>query len=273
MNKETKGCRILAPVSLPSSGPGLVRIASHIFRKDVNLYALHLTKTDEITVSEDGQKTSKPISDKILKPMLKAARDNNVEVTPLTFTTSNVAEDISNISENNGINMILMGWHKPVMDESVFSGTVRDVLNSARCDVCVYLERQFNSYKNILVPFNEGIHDKAALQLAHKIAVNIDAMVTVLHIVKPRSHEDGPHSTTAYQRIEDFPDQHVKIHVIESSEPLETVLKIAKQNFDLIVVGLSETWGLDSSLLSNRHERLIFECPASILVVRKYSQK
>jgi len=274
---------ILISVSFPSSGPGLLKMASAIVPiHDLKVYALHLLKSNEISISGLGEENEKKDYIEAFQPLMKYAKANMITVSPISFPTRNAAEDINNIANVKGANIILMGWHKPILSESILSGTVNEVMRNSKADVCVYLERQFNPYKNILVPFREGVHDHGAMVLAHQIAVNIDAKVTVLHIVKPghksekssdsevRINENAKNVTGKAGNIIDFPDERIKLLVVESDSPLDTAVKIANHNFDLVVVGLSETWGLDPSLFSKRHERLARECPASLLILRKY---
>jgi Kef-type K+ transport system membrane component KefB/nucleotide-binding universal stress UspA family protein len=278
--KEQQKSGILVPVSFPSSGPGLLKMASAIISiKDLKVYALHLQRSNEVSISGLGEDKDNSVYIEAFQPLMKYAGDNSIEVSPISFLTRNAAEDIVHFANTKGTNIILMGWHKPILSESILSGTVNEVMRNAKADVCVYLERQFNPYKNILVPFREGVHDKGALALAQQIAVNIDAQVTVLHIVKPKAiNTNKPVQSASSAKediiraggVEDFPEERIKLQVVESDSPLDTALKIANRNFDLVVVGLSETWGLDPSLFSKRHERLARECPASLLILRKY---
>ena len=249
---------------------------------ELKVYALHLIRSNEISISNLGEENGKQDYIDAFKPIMKYAAENSISVSPISFHTRNAAEEITNIAGIKGANIILMGWHKPILSESILSGTVNEVMHNAKADVCVYLERQFNPYKNILVPFREGVHDKGALALAYQIAINIDAQVTVLHIVKPKNineektenpvqiNESAKEDVIRAGGIEDFPEERIKLRVVESDTPLDTIMKIANRNFDLVVVGLSETWGLEPSLFSKRHERLARECPASLLIVRKY---
>ncbi len=278
--KEKQEFRVLIPVSFPSSGPALLKMASAIStQNNLKAYALHLVRASDISISNIAEENGKPQNIEALIPLLKAAEENkSITVRPLSFASRNAAEEIYQIANIKDVDLIIMGFHKPVLSESILSGTVSEVLKNARTDVCVYLERKFSPYKNILVPFNEGIHDKGALTLAHRIAVNMDALVTVLHIVAPKSETSVPaehnlqnHSSRT-ERIENFPDENIKLQVVESSTPLDTAIKIANQNYDLVVVGLSETWGLEQSLFSKRHTRLARECPASLLILRKYTR-
>jgi len=283
--KEKQKFRILIPVSFPSSGPGLLQIAAAIAPKeDLKVYALHLLRGSEIPITNLSGENGDTKSLEAIQPLLKYAGENLINVSPISLASRNPAEDIIQIASIKGTGLIIMGWHKPILSESILSGTVNEVMREAKADVCVYLHRKFQSYKNLLVPFSDGIHDKGALMLANQIAQNIDATVTLLHIVKPRKGKAGIGAgadSVSMKRsegmifgdIEEFPEDHLKLQTVESNSPLDTAVKIAKANYDLVVVGLSETWGLEPSLFSKRHERLARECPASLLILRKYVSK
>jgi hypothetical protein len=40
--------------------------------------------------------------------------------------------------------------------------------------------------------------------------------------------------------------------------------------FDLVIIGVAEEWGLESHLFGWRAERIARDCPSSMLIVRKY---
>jgi len=40
--------------------------------------------------------------------------------------------------------------------------------------------------------------------------------------------------------------------------------------FDLVIIGVAEEWGLESHLFGWRAERIARDCPTSMLIVRKY---
>ncbi len=285
-DKEKQKFRILIPISFPSSGSGLAKIAFAVSpNHDLKIYALHLLRGNEISISNLGDENTTANSSEVFLPIMNFAKENSINVSPLSFATRNAALDINQIASIKEVNLIIMGWHKPVLSESILSGTVSEVLREAKADVCVYLERKFQPYKNILVPFKEGANDLGALTLAQQMAIKLNATVTLLHIIKPKSNIDdiisnkiptGPNDPDydlSLTGIEEFPEEHLKLQTVESDSPLDTAIKIANNNFDLVIVGFSETWGLEPALFSKRHERLARECPASLLIFRKYVPK
>ena len=47
-------------------------------------------------------------------------------------------------------------------------------------------------------------------------------------------------------------------------------MREAQRGYDLVIVGVSEEWGLEPKMFSGEHERFAAECPASLVIVRKY---
>lgn len=262
-----KNYRVLIPVSLPSSGPGLMKIASAISTDEsTEIYALHLVKQNNTLFSNQDGASDFNESGQAFKPLLKIAKDSSLTVHPFSFVSKDPADDIIQMAQIKKINLILMGWHKPVLSESILSGTVHEVMKNAKADVCVYLERVFTPYRNILVPFTGGIHDMGALELSKKIAFNLKAALTILHITNPSERK----RTSVESLADDGLTEGTELLEMESNNPLKTTLEISNRNFDLIVIGLSDQWKLEASLFNKKHELLAHRSPSSLLIVRKY---
>jgi nucleotide-binding universal stress UspA family protein len=58
------------------------------------------------------------------------------------------------------------------------------------------------------------------------------------------------------------------MRTIESDSPVDIVIEQAKE-FELVIIGVAEEWGLESQLLGFRAERIAREVPSSLLIVRK----
>jgi nucleotide-binding universal stress UspA family protein len=127
----------------------------------------------------------------------------------------------------------------------------------------------------ILVPFLGSKHDRLALELAGRMARNKKVSVTVLHVVPP-GHDTEEHrlnAKTHTDRIFGDPTQPlpVSLRTVEGDSPVDVVIEHAK-DFDLIVIGVAEEWGLESQLLGFRAERIAREVASSLLIVRKHGQ-
>ena len=255
---------VLVPVALPSSGPGLLRAAAAVSPvPNPEVYALHLRRAADQSLTRVGS-TGPAAEREALAPLLEAAAETAADVHPLSFVSRDPGGDIREVAHAKAVDLVLMGWHKPVLSRSVLSGTVAQVLSHARADVVVYLERTTGPWRRVLVPYQGGIHDRRALEIAGRLAQRHDAEVTLLHVVAPESADREGLRTIAGS----FEGVHLR--VVGSDAPLDVAVAVAQEGFDLALVGLSETWGLDSSPFSTRHERLVDETDASVLIVRAY---
>jgi nucleotide-binding universal stress UspA family protein len=140
--------------------------------------------------------------------------------------------------------------------------------------VAIFVDRGFRQARRILVPYLGSEHDRLAMTLAARMARHTEANVTVLHVVAPFRSDDGRSLDAKDQvdRIFNEPSHQVPVtfRVVEDPSPVGVVLHQAQQ-FDLIVIGVAEEWGLESHLFGWRAERIARDCPSSMLIVRKYA--
>jgi nucleotide-binding universal stress UspA family protein len=64
----------------------------------------------------------------------------------------------------------------------------------------------------------------------------------------------------------------VTFRVVEDPSPVGVVLHQA-QNFDMVIIGVAEEWGLESHLFGWRAQRIARDCPCSLLIVRRHGQR
>jgi Kef-type K+ transport system membrane component KefB/nucleotide-binding universal stress UspA family protein len=266
-DEKDEGFSVLIPVSFPSSGPELLRVATALAPpRSARIYALHLMRPDEeagLTGSE-----VRPADQEALQPLLQAAHQREVPVRPLAFVSRNLGADITGVAHAKAVNLVLMGWHKPVLSQSILSGAVYEVMQHTKTDVAVYLARTFNPWKRVLVPFSGGRHDHAALRLAQRLAQHLSAEITILHVVKPERAADDPRLGLS-ETGESLGPENVRLKVVEHADPQQAAVEEARQGYDLVIIGASEAWGLEPTLFSTRHEQLAYACPASMLIVRQ----
>jgi Kef-type K+ transport system membrane component KefB/nucleotide-binding universal stress UspA family protein len=200
-----RGYSVLVPVADPKSGVPMVRLADALTRAaaDRVVYALHLTRPFDrdayrsgIALRQAGAvregSTALPgvEPDAALQPVLSFARERGVPVEPISFVTRDAASDIARVVRAREVDLVLMGYHKPVFGGSMLGGTVHRVMTGAEADVAVFVDRGSpESPARILVPFMGGRHDRLALKLASRLARSCNAYVTVLHV--PRARRRG----------------------------------------------------------------------------------
>jgi nucleotide-binding universal stress UspA family protein len=273
----TAGYKALIPVSLPSSGISLVRLADALTADDEERQILALTLKQP--VDRDAFRTGLNLDDlpektDSLQPLLSEAAKLEMKVTPVAFVSRDVPSDIARTARLRNVNLILMGFHNPVYTSSILGGTVHRVLTGSDSDVAIFVERGDSLPRTILVPFLGSKHDRLALELAGRMARNTQAAVTLLHVTPPHAlvseaRKDGIKSMS--DRVFNDPSHPlpVTLRTIEGESPVEVVIEQAKE-FELVVIGVAEEWGLESQLLGFRAERVAREVASSLLIVRKH---
>jgi len=270
---------VLIPVSLPRSGVPLMQLADLITgpgNPARRIFALYLRRPTEREAYRSGIEESEAESARAasepLAPLLEEARTRGVAVETVSFVTRDVAADIASVARSRGVGIVLMGFHKPVIGSTILGGTVHKVLTATAADVAVLVDRGFHGARKVLVPYMGTEHDRFAIELARRLAKNAAAAVTVMHVVPPgRRPTDRPlDARGAVTRTFDEPGlaAGVTLRVIEDPSPVNAVLTSAKE-FDLVIVGVGEEWGLESHLFGWKAERIARDCPTSLLVVRK----
>ncbi len=281
---EAEGYSILIPVSLPSAGPDLVHLAATLARGAAGgqIYALHLARASDRSFFDASVTPAIRPDLASLEPLLAAAKADAIDVHPLAFVSREPGADITAIAHAKGARLILMGWHKPVLSQSILGGTVNQVMREARCDVAVYVRRRFEPVRRVLVPYR-GFHDRGALELARRMAKGSEPQqgqqafawsaphVTILHLV-PRGDRRDDERLGLSAAATAFEAAGIELKVIETDDALDSAVAEARRGYDLVIVGVSEELGLEPNLFSTRHERFAAECPASLLIVRKYER-
>jgi nucleotide-binding universal stress UspA family protein len=268
------GYKVLIPVSLPISGVSLIRMADALTESDEDrqLIALSLNRP----VDRDAYRTGldldeAPEKSPSLQPLLTEAAAHDIKVTSVSFVSRDVPSDIARTARMRNVDLILMGFHKPVYTSSILGGTVHRVLTGSDNDVAIYVQRIDSLPRSILVPFLGSKHDRMALELAGRLARNIKVPVTVLHVTAPvRDEAKALHAKSMTDMVFNDPAHPlpVTMRTIQSESPVDVVIEQAKE-FELVIIGVAEEWGLESQLLGFRAERVASEVASSLLIVRK----
>ncbi len=261
---------VMMCVSDGTVGPGLATLAGALLGKrdePARLYALHLWRpTDRPSVD---LRREEPEHD-ALEPLLARARDLMLEVSPLGFISAEPAADICRTADAKQSSLILLGAHKPLWHQGKLSGVVRDVVSQASSPVGVLVDRGLRKVTRLLVAYAGGPEDLEALRLARRLVQVAGTELTLLHVVPP-GRGASPGRGRA-QLLEQLPDAGVAagtigMRVVEHEDPPQAVLEEAARGYDLVVLGMNARWGTDTAVLSLRRQRVLAECPVSILAV------
>lgn len=273
---------VVVPVSLPRSGPGLLQVARALVPEGrvPRVYGLHLRRPGGAAMPELGGADDVPAREQALQPLLRAAEQDGTTLRPLTFVSERPAHDIVDVTRVKGARLVVMGWHKPVVGNKILGGVVYDVMSHAPATVAVYVERSETRWRRVLVPYRDDDKDAAALDAALRLASASDVELTVLRVVPEGAERPEELSGSAGQRASEvLPPawrEHpvagrVVVSVVGSNAPVDAVVEAVRRGeHDLVVIGVAKAWGLTPAFFGVRHERIVEETTASLLIVREH---
>lgn len=269
---------VVVPVSLPTSGPGLLRVAKAVVPegRDLRIYGLHLRNISESTIPAlESSQEMRPASDVALQPLMRAAEEESTLVRPMSFVSERPARDICDVARVKGAQLIVMGWHKPVISNKILGGVVSEVMSHAECDVAVYVHRRMEAWRRVLVPYRDAEHDAGALDAALSIVKEGGVELTVLRVIDTNAEvKPGMESLSDMmprERLRAAPAQGLRVRVVRTSDPVDCVVEeVRAGGHDLVVIGAAKTWGLTPSFFGVRHERIVAETEASLLIVHRH---
>lgn len=258
---------ILVPVSRPESGPGLIRIADWLgnHAAKVKVYALTLHRqTAAETLSLSPATTMPERQDESLQPALAEARRLGLPIEALSFPSRDVPSDIARIARLKRADLVLMGFHKSVIGNTILGGTVHRVVAGVDTDMAVLVDRGLPERPRVLVPFQGSSHDRLAVDLARRLSEDPGLAVTVLHVIAEGESPDAD----GFAKLQSELPRSIRAETRVAESPVDVVLDFSGE-YELIIVGLSEDWGLESHLFGLRAERIASEWAGSLLLVRK----
>jgi Kef-type K+ transport system membrane component KefB/nucleotide-binding universal stress UspA family protein len=267
------GFTVLMCVAYDRSGPAMVTVAGALAGDAAaggRLYALRLVPpTDRASFVLRQQAGGDDAA--ALAPLLARAHDLGLEVRPLSFVSPQPAHDICNVAAMKGADLVLLGWHKPILGKAVLSGTVHDVMEHAESDVGVLIDRGVDRIEHVLLPYLGSAHDAGALRLAYRLSTCAGARVTVLHVIEPERDVDAEEVTAQARATFAGVDATLfDVKVVRHPTAWRAAVDEAARGYDLVLIGAGAEWGLEHRPFGIHSESIIRECPTSLLVVREH---
>jgi Kef-type K+ transport system membrane component KefB/nucleotide-binding universal stress UspA family protein len=268
-----RGFSVLIPVAHPKSGGPLLQLAAALVDPGAerSILALHLRRPiDRDAYQPHLADARTPDEEEPLRPLLSHAESHGISVEAISFTAIDVAAGIAEVAHERQASHVRRGFHHSVFSRTMLGGTVHRVMSSVETDVAVFVDRGYLGARRILVPYLGGAHDRLALQLAARAARASGSEVVVLHVTAKQKAASvrGDVDRTLAPRAGEKPITW-SLNETADTSPVDAVLR-ESANFDLVVIGVSEEWGLESHLFGLRPERVAEQSPASMLIVRKH---
>jgi len=194
-----KAKKILVPYDFSANADKALTHAAFIasFQK-ADLYIVHVINKSElvdIILPIMKLKTNKVIidlvNDRLNDVCSKIRKDHGI--TPKTIvSTGNITTEIVNLSEENGIDLIIMGTQGKDSKSDLFLGSTayRLVTKSSVPVMTIKDQVSKKGYQNILLPIDLSFHSRQKVNYAISMAKVFSAKITVLGLYDEKEKDD-----------------------------------------------------------------------------------
>jgi Kef-type K+ transport system membrane component KefB len=288
---EAKGYRILVPVANPSAKTNLIKLATEMVVRDSSdrIYPMSLVQVDDDYLFE-----STPIgADRHLAERrrdlasLSANLLPDAQVMAIVETAQDVARTTAELTKREQIDLVLLGWHRPVFSSNRLGGRVGQILKAAPTHVAIYVDEPRTGgaegpsgdpgpadpafLRRILLPYSANHHTELGLKIALRLLHRDPAReLSILRLKTPKN--DGTQfDPTIEQFFAQLPQSirdRIATPIVQTDHPLSAIID-ASATADLVITGVRSTWRLDRRpSLGSYTDELAVNCPAPLLITR-----
>ncbi len=274
--------RVLVPVANVNTQKGLIQLATAIALNNSQsaiVHPLSLVELEEDYAFQSMPAEADRLMDKRrqqLEQLVETLQPPSIRtfVQPIVRVTNDVARATAQITSQNKIDLMLLGWHRPAFSTNRLGGRVGQILSMAPVDVGVYIERGQEAIEKLLVAYSGNIHDDLALELALRMLVSSETRtLSILRVVQSGqtnselSYELSAVMGNLNRQVRD----RIDIQIQQAAEPIQVAVE-ASAYVDLTIAGTSRAWGIERQTLGRYTDELAIECRSSLLITRRYSQ-
>ncbi|HQE91831.1 MAG TPA: amino acid permease [Anaerolineae bacterium] len=285
--QEPEEARILIAAASPATIESLTHLATIIAQatEDSYICVMSVIVPGPDFSLESARWLARRVKPLKVSPLNQIAEKAFAENVPL-YTKLRAAPTIADgileeIESRSNVRWLLIGWPGPVNTPAIAENPVKIVLQKAHTNVGVVLDRGLRKVQHILVPVGGGAHSKMALRLAYEIAEAEGARITALRVL---TAETRPGETEAEEvedktfwlgemieeALESIPEC-FELRVTQAATVPEGILAEATQQpYDLMVIGASEEWMLDTRLFGSVDDWVAEHAPCSVVLCRRH---
>ncbi len=274
--------RVLVPVANPRTAESLVHLAAILAQASEDTSVCVLTVASSAPGMPQGvaSRLSSRLAPRqrvLLRHLIMEAEARNVPLYTKLRVYSSVSSGVLEEVESSGdVKLVLLGWPGPLDLGRLPENPVKVLLQRARTNVAVLLDRGLQGIRQVLVPVGGGPHSRLALRLAFEIAEQEGAEITALYCHCGEQSVDALQDSMALLReiIEDELGQipgriHTRVACVENV-PSGILAEAARQPTDLIVLGASEEWASQTRLFGSVDDWIVDKVKCSVLLVRRH---
>jgi amino acid transporter len=265
---ERRKYHILLPVANPSSVPPLAALAADLARaKGGEVMLLHVITVPRATLPSAATQFAEE-----QKPLLREAAQqfpSDVPVSRVIKIAHDTAAAILETAEEEGVDLILMGWRgRPTLREHVLGATLDPVVHEAPCDVAVLRDARGAARRVVLAARGRGRHAKLGAELAAALARTRGTDLVALTVITPHGHAEPEARLAAVIADAGLGPWDAKFKTVRAPTPEEGLLQAAQPG-DLLVLGASEEPAWRKPLFGSLPERVAARAEGAVLLVKR----
>lgn len=273
--------RILIPVANPRTAESLVHLACILARasEDTSVCILTIVPVSSRIPRQIANRLVARLGlrqNALLGHIAEEAQARNVPLYTKLRIVSNVSQGILDEVHSN-VKLVLVGWPGRLDARTLADNPAKVVLQKARANVAVLVDRGLKGVQRILVPVGGGPHSRLAIRLAYEIAEQEEAQITALYCFgEARQAEELEDGMLLLREIIEDELGSVPARITTRLAHADSVSggileETVRRQYDLIVIGASEEWLSRTRLFGSIDDQIAEESACSILLVRRYT--
>lgn len=227
---------ILIPLIDQTHALPYLELAASLLPPEGKILALKVVEIPkEESLSIGAEKA--PIYRAALEDLPSQFADQRVELKTLVRVSHRLREGIVETAKEEGCDLLILPWKGYTASEDRFFGSTIDrLLEQPPCNIIVVRAADFSHCRRILLPVRGGPYAEFALEVASRLALTLEAEVTVLHCEQRFSTPGfGDRAYRSFLRRLQF-HPHVKRLLTRHGDPNAAIIQEA-QSHDLLIVG------------------------------------
>jgi len=273
---------ILVAADNPQTIKSLVHLASIVAQASEDAYVCVLSvigagKEMPLETAQQLAQRPKPQQRSFIRQIAAEASIQNVALYSKVRAAESIAEGIlDEIESRHNLKLLLTGWPGHLEGDKLAGNPVKVALQKAHTNVAVLLDRGLDEVNRILVPVGGGPHSRMALRLANEISMADDTRITALRLLtEPMDEEEiedqNLHLAEIIEEALHKVPENFDLRVIQAESVQAGILAEATRlRYNLIVLGASEEWSLDTRLFGTIDDWVAERAPCSVLLCRRY---
>jgi glucosyl-3-phosphoglycerate synthase len=173
--------KILIPLVDPTQVLPYLKLAAALAPSEGKILVLRVVEIPEDKSLSIGAETA-PVYRAALEDITSQFPDERVEVRTLVRVSHRLSEGIAETAKEEACDLLILPWKGYTVSQDRFFGkTIDPLLERPPCRTLVVRAGDLSGCRRILLPVRGGPHAELALEIGSRLALSMEAEVTVLH--------------------------------------------------------------------------------------------